>query len=330
MTPDLVGILENTYRLEREPDAWMKGIVDAVGPCVDEGLGVGGVVYHVSAEGHLTHQVTHLTAECSTALRELVRTGLDGLDPAFVRRSYLSLRVGMSSEVRGWRETQTFKVGRTLGVTDALGINGMNPGGTGCLVLAFRATMTRLPSCQRERLTRVALHLATAHRLRMRMGIEIEADPTSRAEAIVDPSGEVQHAIGPATLRPALQALREAVVDVERARGRLRYRDPEQALVSWRGLVAGRWTLVEHFEQCGRRYLLARENKPHIPEPATLSRRERQVLAYAAMGHSNKEIAYELGIAHSTVKVLLFRAGTKLKARTRTELLERFAEHKET
>jgi DNA-binding NarL/FixJ family response regulator len=39
------------------------------------------------------------------------------------------------------------------------------------------------------------------------------------------------------------------------------------------------------------------------------------------MGHSNKEIAYELGIAHSTVKVLIFRAGTKLRARTRAELL---------
>jgi DNA-binding CsgD family transcriptional regulator len=41
------------------------------------------------------------------------------------------------------------------------------------------------------------------------------------------------------------------------------------------------------------------------------------VLAYAAMGHSNKEIAYELGITHSTVKVLLFRARLKLRVSSR-------------
>src|SRR5262249_14956466 len=36
-----------------------------------------------------------------------------------------------------------------------------------------------------------------------------------------------------------------------------------------------------------------------------LSAREQQALAAAAQGRSNKEIAYELGIAHSTVRVLL-------------------------
>lgn len=326
MKPDWISILENTYRLELGPEMWLKGIVDAVRPWVDEGLGVAGIVYHVSPEGHLTHRLTHMTHECSAGLQSLVQTGLNGLDPAFVKRSYLSLRVGMSSEVPGWRETPTFKLGRTIGVVDAIGINGMNPGGTGCCVLAFRAKIGRLSSSRRASLTRVAVHLATAHRLRMRIGLALDAEPIARAEAIVDPRGEVQHAVGPATLRPALQALRQAVLDVEHARGKLRHQDPERALVSWKGLVAGRWTLVDHFERGGRRYLLARENEARVPGPATLSRRERQVLAYAAMGHSNKEIAYELGLAHSTVKVLFFRARAKLGTRTRAELLQEFAE----
>jgi hypothetical protein len=85
-----------------------------------------------------------------------MRHGLDGLDPEFVKRSYLGLRVGMSSEVPGWRETQTFKLAQPLGFADALGINGMNPGGTGCLLLAFRATTGRVPAregsaCRRPR-----------------------------------------------------------------------------------------------------------------------------------------------------------------------------------
>jgi DNA-binding CsgD family transcriptional regulator len=70
--------------------------------------------------------------------------------------------------------------------------------------------------------------------------------------------------------------------------------------------------------------VLARENASHVASPADLSARERQVLASAALGRSNKEIAYELGIAHSTVRVLLCRAAQKLRAGTREELISRF------
>jgi DNA-binding CsgD family transcriptional regulator len=55
-----------------------------------------------------------------------------------------------------------------------------------------------------------------------------------------------------------------------------------------------------------------------------LSARERQVLASVARGRSNKEIAHELGVAHSTVRVLLARAAHKLGAQTRDELVARF------
>jgi FixJ family two-component response regulator len=34
-----------------------------------------------------------------------------------------------------------------------------------------------------------------------------------------------------------------------------------------------------------------------LPDPRRLSRRERQVVAFAAIGHPNKLIAYELGLA---------------------------------
>ncbi len=323
MKPDWVGILESTYRLELETEAWLKGIADAVRPWVDDdGLGVAGLAYKVSPAGQLT-------VEASSNLSEPLKHGLDVLDPEFVKRTYLGLRVGMTGEVPGWRETRTFKLSEPLGIADALGINGMNPGGKGCLLLAFRArTGHRLSARHKESLTRVAVHLATAHRLRTRLGVG--SDPISQSEAVLDPDGKVQHAVGPATLRPALRSLGRAVVDVERARGKLRQRDPEGALASWRGLVAARWTLVEHFERDGRRYLLARENEPHVPEPAALSPRERQVLAYAAMGHSDKEIAYELGIAHSTVKVLVFRAQSKLRVSSRVELLQKFAEQSST
>jgi DNA-binding CsgD family transcriptional regulator len=55
-----------------------------------------------------------------------------------------------------------------------------------------------------------------------------------------------------------------------------------------------------------------------------LSPRERQVLTLAVRGHRNKQIAFELGIGHSTVRVLLTRAAKKLDVRSHHELLRRF------
>lgn len=52
-----------------------------------------------------------------------------------------------------------------------------------------------------------------------------------------------------------------------------------------------------------------------------LTKRE-QVLALARRGRTNKEIGYDLGIAHSTVRVLMGRICEKHAARGREDLLE--------
>ncbi|MEO6095410.1 MAG: helix-turn-helix transcriptional regulator [Fibrobacteria bacterium] len=53
------------------------------------------------------------------------------------------------------------------------------------------------------------------------------------------------------------------------------------------------------------------ENAPAPAGLELLSPRERQVAALAELGRSNKVIAYELGLGHSTVRVLLARAAGK-------------------
>jgi DNA-binding NarL/FixJ family response regulator len=92
----------------------------------------------------------------------------------------------------------------------------------------------------------------------------------------------------------------------------LRRRDPLEAVEVWRGLVAGLWSLVDHYDTDGRRYLVAHRNDPTTPDPRGLTERERQVVAYADLGQSNKLIAYQLGLSVSTVAVLLARAREKL------------------
>ena len=56
--------------------------------------------------------------------------------------------------------------------------------------------------------------------------------------------------------------------------------------------------LVDHFESDGKRYVLARRNDAAVRGLAALTDRERQALGYAALGHTNKLIAYEMGIVN--------------------------------
>jgi len=60
------------------------------------------------------------------------------------------------------------------------------------------------------------------------------------------------------------------------------------------------------------------------PPSRRLSAREHQVLAHAARDLDNKAIAYGLELSHSTVRVILHRAASKLGVRTRVEAIRRF------
>jgi DNA-binding CsgD family transcriptional regulator len=147
------------------------------------------------------------------------------------------------------------------------------------------------------------------------------ASPDSVA-AVLSPKGRLLHATGDATLADARRALEAAVVNIERARTVLRG-DDERALAAWRGLVSARWTLVDQIDAPGARYIVARENPPSATGLPTLTLAERSVVAYAARGFSTKEIAYSLGLADTTVRVLIMRAVRRSGLRSRDELLAR-------
>ena len=100
------------------------------------------------------------------------------------------------------------------------------------------------------------------------------------------------------------------MLHIERCRtGRV---DEHEVLDAWRGLVAGRWSIVDRFESDGRRYLVARPNDPELGDPRGLTRSEHQVAELVGLGRSNKQIAYALGISRSAVSLRLRDAMTKL------------------
>jgi DNA-binding NarL/FixJ family response regulator len=117
--------------------------------------------------------------------------------------------------------------------------------------------------------------------------------------------------------------LRRAARAIDRARTKSRS-DEDAALDAWQGLVAGRWSLVDRFDSDGRRYLVARRNDPDVPDPRALTRRERQVLAYAALGHPLKLVAYSLGLSVSTIALHRARAMRKLGLRSQAEVVRLF------
>ncbi len=102
------------------------------------------------------------------------------------------------------------------------------------------------------------------------------------------------------------------------------HRRPLQAALRERQLEPGRWIVVEEVDVDGTRFAVVERAMP--PSTAGLTRRERDALRKAALGLTNKVIAFELGISSSTVGVLLHRAARKLGAHTRGELLAAFGE----
>jgi DNA-binding CsgD family transcriptional regulator len=199
----------------------------------------------------------------------------------------------------------------------------MDPAGNGVYVGAWVPRVARLSASKRRTWCRVAAHLVSSLRVRQRLA---NSRLTEGAEAILTPAGRVDEANGEAQHEEARGALRDAVRDLERARSKSGRRDPDDAVRRWKALVDGRWSLVDHFESDGKRYVVARRNDVDVAGYSELSTRERQVLAYAALGHSNKLIAYELGLADSTVRVLLYRAAAKLGATRREDLIASYLE----
>jgi DNA-binding NarL/FixJ family response regulator len=88
----------------------------------------------------------------------------------------------------------------------------------------------------------------------------------------------------------------------------------------WRGIVSGRWSIALTFVESGRRYLLVRRNAAAQQARHALTAREREVAERVCLGLSNKEIAYELGIAIPTVSGRLARTLRRLGIKSRIEL----------
>jgi DNA-binding CsgD family transcriptional regulator len=209
------------------------------------------------------------------------------------------------------------------GVADALSVHAMDAEGRFLVVIgASLRKMASPTSADNASWGRIASHVAAASRLRNRLLVQpTEAD----GEAVVTPSGAIEHAEGEAIGRTARDVLREAVLLREKALAGGTKSDPDGALRMWRGLVEGRWSLVDRFERDGGRYIVAHANDINAPGPRVLSAQERTVVAMAAQGQPLKLVAYDLGLSAAAVSAALRTGMAKVGASSRAELTRIFA-----
>lgn len=202
-------------------------------------------------------------------------------------------------------------VDSATGAADIFTLMAWTPGQRqGLAVVAPSSRPCMVPAATLKRWRQVMSHFAAGYRLRRALEVASNHEDAPPGGAVLDPRGKVLHANGEATSRSALAALSRAARTIDRARGRTRKR--AEALDSWTPLVTGRWSLVDRFDRDGRRFVVAHVNADSQVDPRALSPTERRVARRLARGDSQKVIAYELGVAPSTVGNHVLNMGRKL------------------
>jgi DNA-binding CsgD family transcriptional regulator len=299
---------------------------------LERGLGVIGYFWRVEEDGRMLVIDEPVCLDCPPKLPDALTLAAE-LMPNEAMQDFISAGPCHShSEARklGADFANTREVQESLlplaGARDMLNVRATNPDhASGVAIGACTRNIVNVAPRTRAAFGRVAAHIVAAARLRRAIRHDPTASPISASEAVFDARGALLHAEGDATSSGARQALVTAVAHVMSSRGSLRKENSERALEIWRALVSGRWSIVEHCDTDGKRLILARRNQASVPQPAALNANERLVALYTSWGHSNKLIAYELGLSASTVSSLLRSALRKLGLSSRSELLRVFA-----
>lgn len=193
-----------------------------------------------------------------------------------------------------------------LGVADSLGILAHPVPGRVVVLCNFSPVPVRLSRSERELLTRIAIHLETSFRLRLRPEL---------VKAELDERGRVLHREEDAPPSPRLTEHAQRLT-----RAHSRHVDAEEAVELWPALVEGRYSLVERGSGKGKRYLVV-ENPPAAQPMRALDPRELEVVTQASRGLAVKMIAYALGISPTSVANRMTSAAAKVGVATRLELV---------
>lgn len=327
--PEMDAILDclaASYRLDLDGAEYVRHLAEVGAPLLDHGLGVMAYTYDARdpARPIIDHFATSKRFDPSWLPPFYAAVDATGLEPGRPElptgfQAWGHLSCGQASAIRKMRPFLPL-FAHIGGAQDAFAMNARDASGRGLWLGAALPSTTRVPPDRVALFTRLAAHLAAAVRLRRSAGTS-----KPRPAAVLAPNGALLHAEEGEGVVDAREDLRRAALAFDEARTKKMRSDVERATRQWRPLVVSRWSLLDDFDSDGRRFVVAVENEPPTRPPRKdLSEREHQVITQAHLGHSDKVIAYELGLSASTVRVLMHRAARKLGASTRREALARF------
>ncbi len=327
----LLDCLDAAYRLDLDDAGYVAHLAEIAAPILDRGLGV--MAYTYDARGGQRPIIDHFAVSKRfdptwlPKFYEAVDTaGVDVGSPQHPTgfAAWGHLTCGQASRIPAMRSILPL-FAHIGGSRDAFAVNALDASGRGLWIGAPLKTTAKIPDKRVTLFTRFAAHLTSAFRIRKNAGNE-----KPEAAAILDPKGALLHAVrkdeeGDEGVVGARDDLRRATLAFDQARTKKMRADVDLATRRWRPLVVSRWSLLDEFDTDGRRFVIAVENSPPTRAPRKdLSEREHQIMTQAHLGHTDKEIAYELGLSVSTVRVLMHRATIKLGAATRKDALARF------
>jgi DNA-binding NarL/FixJ family response regulator len=314
-----IGVVEAAYRLDGSENTWLEAVLEQAAKDLDTGSGVYGFTGNESApdfakspvfvqrdlNAEFLSRIATLNAEAPNAIFELLKKRL-------VTCGGLEQVLGSASPVvahfRGLMASANIADGFCMFAQDARG---------GSVTVSAPSREVVAPSPRvRGVWQRVGLHVVAGLRLR-----RLLAASGARRDALFSPSGKLEDA-SPAVAEDseARRALVEAVRSMEQARRADVRTSPERALELWHALVAGQWSLVDHWEFGGRRYLAAYSNRTGLRDPRALTPTEQSVVRYLALGATNKELSYALGLPEKTASRAVSQILKKLRLKSRVEL----------
>ena len=314
-----IDVVEAAYRLDGSETEWLAMLLQQASGDLDTGSGVYGFTGDDSApdlaaspafaERSLSpaflERVAALNAEAPNAIFELLKKRL-------VTCGGLEQVLGQDSPV----VTHFRGLMASAGIVDGFCMFAQDTRGGSVTISAPSSAVVSPAPRVRGMWRRIGLHVVAGLRLRRRL-----ATSGTQRDALLSPSGALEDAsTAVADDGAARRSLTEAVRAMEQARRASVRSAPDQALELWRGLVAGQWSLVDHWEQGGRRYIAAYENRPGQRDPRALTPTEQSVLRCVALGATNKEASYALGLPEKTVSACVTQILKKLGLRSRVDL----------
>ncbi len=330
----IIDFTEAAYDLDVSDEEWLPRLLERGLPVLERGLGVAGYEYGLPPDGANAEFLNLHVASGPKDFSDRHMRALSTTDPEVLKehlRPGYAMTGSEAVQLSGRPQDLAHYISHVDYCKDVLYLTAVDRRGAGVAIVSPLAEVTSLSRQEAERWQMLAAHVETGHRLRRGLAADNAKGPESNthtnlphdAEAVFDATSfRVTDAVGPAQQSAITQTLREAALRVDKARGPMRKEDPDMALETWRALVRGRWSLVDWFDSDGRRFILAIPNAPDVTDPRGLTRRESQIVAYASQGHTNKIIAYRLGLSTSRVSTVLRSVMRKLQCRTRSQLVK--------